>query len=167
MLRRGKEQAVSRLALHDADRPAVEAARRDPRATVFMRALTGLPGFREQRGPPDSSFRVWLFQIARNALSNERRRVRRHPEAPIELAEAMPASIDVAHEVALRDDVARAMAQIERLPDVGRRALILRFVHQMSAREIGQVIGRSEGSVRVLIHRSVGRIARQLEHDGD
>src|SRR4029078_3897364 len=93
-----------------AARPAVEAAKRDPRAfealyrkyvaqvynfalyelrdphaaedltaQVFLRALDGLSSFREQGEAPGSSFRVWLFQICRNTLSNERRRVRRHP----------------------------------------------------------------------------------------
>ena len=79
MLRRGHEQARGSLLAYDTDRPAVEAARRDPRqfealyrkyvaqiysfalyelrdptaaedvtATVFMRALAGLPRFRER-----------------------------------------------------------------------------------------------------------------------
>jgi RNA polymerase sigma-70 factor (ECF subfamily) len=198
VLRRGKGLAIARPAPHDADRPAVEAARRDPRAfealyrkyvaqvysfalyelrnvqaaedltaQVFMRALAGLSGFREQAEPPHSSFRVWLFQIARNALSNERRRARRHPEAPIELAEMMPATDDVAREVAARDELARAWEAIDRLPEAGRRAIVLRFVHEMSTREIGEILGRSEGSVRVLIHRAVRRLSRQLERDAD
>jgi RNA polymerase sigma-70 factor (ECF subfamily) len=198
VLRRGKDQQTSRLVPHDADRPAVEAARRDPRAfealyrkyvaqvysfalyelrnvpaaedltaQVFLRALAGLPGFREQGQPPASSFRVWLFQIARNTLSNERRRARRHPEAPIELAEMVPAKTDVANEVAARDELARAREAIDGLPEAGRRALVLRFVHEMSTREIGQVLGRSDGSVRVLIHRAVRRISHQVERDVD
>ena len=32
---------------------------------------------------------------------------------------------------------------------------MLRFVDEMSAREIGEVMGRSEGAVRVLIHRAL------------
>ena len=144
----------------------VQAAE-DVTAQVFMRALAGLPGFREQAEPPASSFRVWLFQIARNTLSNERRRARRHPEASIELAEMMPATDDVAREVAARDELARAWEAIDRLPEAGRRAIVLRFVHEMSTREIGEVLGRTDGSVRVLIHRAVRRLARQLERDAD
>lgn len=197
-MRRGKGLQAPRLAPHDADRPAVEAARRDPRAfealyrkylaqvysfalyelrnvqeaedvtaQVFMRALAGLPGFREQAEPPQSSFRVWLFQIARNTLSNERRRRRRHPETPIELAEMMPATDDVAREVVARDELARAWEAIDRLPAPSRRAVVLRFVHEMSTREIAEVLGKTDGSVRVLIHRAVRRLSRQLERDAD
>ena len=46
------------------------------------------------------------------------------------------------------------------LPDDRRRALTLRFVEEMSTAEIAGVLGRSEGAVRVLIHRALGAVAR-------
>jgi RNA polymerase sigma-70 factor (ECF subfamily) len=49
------------------------------------------------------------------------------------------------------------------LPDDRRRALILRFVHEMSTAEIAGVLGRSEGAVRVLIHRALRSVARDLD----
>ena len=48
------------------------------------------------------------------------------------------------------------------LPAERRRALVLRFVNEMSTREISEVLGRSEGATRVLIHRSLQAVARQL-----
>ena len=137
-------------------------AAEDLTAQVFMRALAGLPRFREQARPPDSSFRVWLFQIARNAISNEKRRSRRHPETPLDLELEMPAVDDVPATAERRDELRRALRAIDELPDDRRRALVLRFVHEMTTREIGQVLGRSEGATRVLIHRSLQAIARQL-----
>lgn len=176
-----------------ADRSAVEAARRDPRAfealyrkyvaqvynfalyelrdphaaedltaQVFLRALSGLRHFREQADAPDSSFRVWLFQIARNALSNERRRGRRHPDAPLDAALELPAADDVPASAAEREELRAALQLIDRLPADRRRALVLRFVHELNPREIAQVLGRSEGATRVLIHRSLQSVARQL-----
>jgi len=137
-------------------------AAEDLTAQVFLRALAGLPRFREQAQPPESSFRVWLFQIARNAISNEKRRLRRHPDTSIDLAVAIPASDDVSATAAQRDELRRVLAAIDELPDDRRRALVLRFVHEMNTREIGQVLGRSEGATRVLIHRSLQAVARQL-----
>ena len=137
-------------------------AAEDLTAQVFLRALAGLPRFREQHEGPDSSFRVWLFQIARNALSNERRRVRRHPAAPIELATEYPATDDVQATAGNRVDFERVWSVIEQLPADRRRALVLRFVNEMSTREIGAVLGKSEGATRVLIHRSLRAVAQQM-----
>jgi RNA polymerase sigma-70 factor (ECF subfamily) len=184
---------VAALVDLDADRTAVEAARRDPRAfealyrkyvaqvynfalyelrdphaaedltaQVFLRALGGLRHFHEQAEPPQSSFRVWLFQIARNALSNERRRSRRHPEAPLDAALDLPAADNVQDAAAQRAELRAALAAIDLLPPDRRRALVLRFVNELDAREIGQVLGRSEGATRVLIHRSLQAVARSI-----
>lgn len=141
---------------------------RDPHAAedlteqVFLRALHGLPRFREQGDGDASTFRVWLFRIARNALSNERRRARRHPTVLLDDALAIAATDDPATEVVTRDLVARAWVAIGCLSEDRRRALTLRFVEEMSAREIGQVMGRSEGAVRVLVHRALHDVAAQM-----
>ena len=137
-------------------------AAEDLTAQVFMRALAGLRNFHEQAEAPASSFRVWLFQIARNALSNERRRLRRHPSAPLDAALELPAADDVPATAAERDELREALSAIDRLPTERRRALVLRFVHEMNTREISQVLGRSEGATRVLIHRSLQALGRQL-----
>ncbi|HSH21700.1 MAG TPA: sigma-70 family RNA polymerase sigma factor [Candidatus Caenarcaniphilales bacterium] len=137
-------------------------AAEDLTAQVFLRALAGLPRFREQDPAPGSSFRVWLFQICRNAASNERRRLRRHPEAALEEALVVAASDDVAQQASDRDELRRALRTIDGLPADRRRALVLRFVHEMSAREIGEILGKSEAAVRVSIHRGLRSVAEQL-----
>lgn len=138
-------------------------AAEDMTAQVFLRALAGLSTFREQTEGPDSSFRVWLFQIARNALSNERRRGRRHPVSPIELAANHPAVDDVAATATARVEMERVWAAIDDLPADRRRALVLRFVNELSTRDISRILGRSEGATRVLIHRSLQSVAQKLD----
>lgn len=141
------------------DRHAAE----DLTEQVFLSALHALPRFEERSEGAGSTFRVWLFRIARNALANERRRERRHPQSPLDAAWAVAGpSADPADEVAMRDLTARAWMAIDRLPDERRQALVLRFGEEMSAREIGRIMGRSEGAVRVLVHRALRSVAREL-----
>ncbi len=134
----------------------------DITAQVFLRALGGLPRFVEHDPPPGSSFRVWLFQIARNALANERRSARRHPVTALDDAVELPASGDLQASAATREQVVHALAAIDALPADRRRALVLRFVDELSTREIGQVMGKSDGATRVLIHRALHSVAAQL-----
>ena len=62
-----------------------------------------------------------------------------------------------------RDEAAAAWRAVGRLPGDRRRAIVLRFVDEMSTAEIAGVLGRSEGAVRVLIHRALRSVARDLD----
>ncbi|MGH2465839.1 MAG: RNA polymerase sigma factor [Candidatus Limnocylindrales bacterium] len=142
---------------HDAE----DAAER-----TFMLAIGALNRFEERARPVDgdgaSTFRVWLFQIARNVVANIRRSRGRHPVAPIEAAADVAGPVDIEAEVAGRHEAGEAWAAVARLPEERRRALVLRFVEEMSTAEIAGVLGRSEGAVRVLIHRGLRAVARDL-----
>lgn len=139
----------------------------DATERTFLAALTNLGRFEERARPADgegaSTFRVWLFQIARNAVAERRRRLHRRPEAPLEAAASVAAAVDIEGDVARHDEAVAAMAAVGRLPDDRRRALTLRFVEEMSTSEIAGVLGRSEGAVRVLIHRALRSVARDLD----
>jgi RNA polymerase sigma-70 factor (ECF subfamily) len=139
----------------------------DATERTFLNALANLGRFEERARPADgegaSTFRVWLFQIARNAVAERRRQRRRRPQAPLEAAVTVAAPGDLEADAALHDDAVEAWRAIGRLPGDRRRALILRFVDEMSTAEIAGVLGRSEGAVRVLIHRALRSVARDLD----
>jgi RNA polymerase sigma-70 factor (ECF subfamily) len=157
--------ALYELADHHAAEDATER--------TFLRALAALPRFRElarpEDGPEASTFRVWLFRIARNVVANERRARRRKPAASLDAVLGAGVTIadgvDLEGDLVTRDEAATALRAVRDLPDDRRRALLLRFVDEMSTAEIAGVLGRSEGAVRVLIHRALGSVAKELGHD--
>ncbi len=138
----------------------------DATERTFVSALVALPRFEERARPADgeaaSTFRIWLFQIARNVVANRRREQRRHPQASLDAASDIAAATDVEASMTQASEAEAAWAAISRLPSDRRRAIVLRFVDEMSTAEIASVLGRSEGAVRVLIHRAIRAVARDL-----
>src|SRR6476646_11029635 len=137
----------------------------DATERTFLSALTNLGRFEERARPADgegaSTFRVWLFQIARNEVAGERRRARRRPVQPIgETVVVDP--LDIEAEAVRRDEARAAWQALGRLPGERRQAMVLRFVDELSTAEIAGVLGRSEGAVRVLIHRALKSVARDM-----
>ncbi len=125
---------------------------------TFVAALAGLPDFHE-RG---STFRAWLFTIAHNTLANHLRSRSRRRTEHLERALDHQAPEDVGATVAQRDEARRVWRAVAALPAERRRVILLRFVDELSAREIGRVLGRSEGAVRVLLHRALKEVADRL-----
>jgi RNA polymerase sigma-70 factor (ECF subfamily) len=142
----------------------------DATEKTFLRALAALPRFEERARPAEgegaSTFRVWLLRIARNVVANRRRERRRHPEADLDTAAFAADPTDIEATVVRNDEAAAAWVAVGRLPADRRRAVVLRFVDEMSTAEIAGVLGRSEGAVRVLLHRALRTVARELRRQG-
>ena len=142
----------------------------DATERTFLSALANLHRFEERAGAADgddaSTFRVWLFQIARNVIAERRRGRRRRPESPLDLAATAADPMDVEGSAIVREEAAAAWGAVGRLEGDRRRAVVLRFVHEMSTTEIAAVLERSEGAVRVLIHRALRSVADDLGRRG-
>lgn len=131
----------------------------DATERTFMAALRALPTFTDE----GASFRAWLFRIAHNTIANARRsRIRRsvvpmHPSIDPPAPNADPAGL-----VARADELRRVLDAVADLPDDRRQVVLLRFVDGLTSREIGQVMDRSEGAARVLLHRALRDLATRL-----
>ena len=111
----------------------------------------------------EAGFRAWLFAIARNRLADHRRRAARRPRL-VPLDDAEPAAPDDPAATALdqlsaQDAVDRLVADLS--PDQ-TEVVLLRVVGGLSVDEVAALTGRSPGSVRVIQHRALKRLARTL-----
>jgi len=127
---------------------------------IFMAALDAIDGFREQ----GASFRAWLFRIARNTVANHHRsRFRRRTTSLDAVARHPPASdADPAAMTVRADELRRVRQALGSLPDDRRQVVLLRFAEGLTTAEVAAVLERSEGAVRVLLHRALRDLAGRL-----
>ncbi|HEX2015326.1 MAG TPA: sigma-70 family RNA polymerase sigma factor [Solirubrobacteraceae bacterium] len=116
----------------------------DATQQVFLKVFEGLPAF-ELRG---GSFRGWLFVIARNHALNEIARTR--PALISELVETgEPERGEPADESVLGWISDRELQMfIERMPLTQRQILFLRYVVDLSMKEISELLNLSPASAR-------------------
>ncbi len=122
----------------------------DLTSQIFTRALTSLPSYR------GGSFAAWLFRIAHNTVANHWRDQR--VTVPLEEIEGLGEGDETLGRMVDDEERQRVLGLVAALPDEQRELLALRISGGLSAREIGQVIGKSEGAVRVMIHRTVQQL---------
>jgi RNA polymerase sigma-70 factor (ECF subfamily) len=126
---------------------------------TFVAALAAIDGFRDE----GATFRAWLFRIAHNQLANALRARGRHPGASLESVAEPSGGPDPLHELTREEEARRVRRALAGIAEDRRQVLVLRFVDGLSAREIGAVLERSEGAVRVLQHRALRDLARELD----
>jgi len=121
---------------------------------AFVKAARGLSGYRG-----DSPFLGWLATIVKNEARTALRSVGRRNEAALDVVAPVAASgSSPAERTVLRDEARRVRRLVDRLPEKQRLAVELRIDQGLSFREVGEVIGSSEGSARVNYHHGITKV---------
>ena len=132
----------------------------DLTARVFYRAMRHISNYND-RGLPISA---WLYRIAHNLVANWHRDNSRRKEIPLE--ESVHGRFDSSHpehDLLKLEERDRLIHVIRRLSAERQQLLILKFVEHMSNAEIGQIMGRSEGAVKSLYHRTLLALRDEYE----
>jgi RNA polymerase sigma-70 factor (ECF subfamily) len=105
------------------------------------------------RGLPLSA---WLYRIAHNLVANWHRDNSRKKEVPLEEIILVRHGGEHPESVLIQNEEEETLlGVIRQLPQERQQLLILKFVEHLSNAEIGQIMGRSEGAVKSLYHRTL------------
>lgn len=132
----------------------------DLTAKVFFRAMAHVGNFVDKGVP----FQAWLYRIAHNLVANWHRDQGRRKiialddyvahslksEAPDSLAEA-------------QEERDHLMQAVRRLPEDRQQLLLLKFIDQLSNAEIGAIMGRTEGAIKSLYHRTLLALRDEMQ----
>jgi len=129
---------------------------------VFVAALE-----REQmQALPEGEQFAWLQGVAEHKLIDFYRRSARRPTIPLDgVVEALESDERLAPEqVALRHEAqTQLQAALQQLPTLHQEVVRLRFVHGLRCAEIATLLGKREGTVRVLLLRAVRLLRTRYE----
>ncbi|MFW6206317.1 MAG: RNA polymerase sigma factor [Gemmatimonadota bacterium] len=128
---------------------------------TFLRVLDAVDGY-----DPERPFAPWLYQIARNVARNRLKAMARWPQAPVPEAGIQASGPDPG--VAAEQAEARELleAAIAALPEQRRTAFRLVDVEEYSAKEVGEMMGLSPGTVRSHVHHARRALRGELRARG-
>jgi RNA polymerase sigma-70 factor (ECF subfamily) len=127
---------------------------------TFFKALTKLGTFRWQNVP----FSAWLYRIAGNEIADHFRKRKYRVvsidkvSAPVSKSNPLAEFIKAEKEVKKHKDFLVIQAEISKLPFKYQEVITLRFFEKKKIREISEILGKREGTVKSLIHRGLAKL---------
>jgi RNA polymerase sigma factor (sigma-70 family) len=121
---------------------------------AFERAWRELPRLRDAE-----RWAAWFRRITVNSAIDTGRRKKAFHIVPLTFHEPPPEA-DASAEFAERDEVSRAMANL----DANDRALLaLRFGHDLELPDVAAALGIPLGTAKSRLHRALGRMRKEME----
>lgn len=132
----------------------------DLTAKVFYRALSHIDRYVDKGVP----FQAWLYRIAHNLVANFHRDKGRRKIIPLDDYVAFTLKSDAPDRQAESSEQQEMlMDSIRRLPAERQQLIILKFIEQKSNAEIGDIMGRTEGAIKSLYHRTLLSLRDEMQ----
>ncbi len=139
---------------------------------VVVETMVGVVRDIRRFNPRRSSLSAWVYGIARRRVLLEIRRRKRRKSVPAEAQVSADEigevgdGVEVAEGVVSRMEARRRVEQLRGLlSEVEFEVLVLSCVEELSAREVGQAIRRSERAVHSILHRAKKKARERLVGD--
>jgi len=134
----------------------------DLTAKVFSRAMSHIGGYVDKGAP----IQAWLYRIAHNLVANWHRDQGRRKIIALDDYVAHSLQSEAPDRVAEeREEQDQLLQALRRLPEDRQQLILLKFVEQMSNAEIGEIMGRTEGAIKSLYHRTLLALRDEMEID--
>lgn len=151
------ERYCARIYAYCLRRVGDEREAEDLTSLIFTRALQGINSYH------GGMVSAWLFRIAHNVVANHHRA--RTRELPLEDAEAVRADGEPAERVTRDEETAAISRLVDDLPAAQRDLLALRLNAGLTSDQIGALLGKSAGAVRVELHRVIRHLRTRYEQE--
>lgn len=124
---------------------------------TFVRAFGAIDGFRGE-----SSFRTWLFTIARRLILDRRRAEKRRPATEALEEGDVVTQFDALDTLLADEAMMRVRAAVDSLSAKQSEVFLLRVEQGLSFKEIAAVVDSTEGATRVHYHNALRSVKDYL-----
>jgi RNA polymerase sigma-70 factor (ECF subfamily) len=153
---------VDRVYRHIYYRVGNEADAEDLTQQVFLKAWQAIHRYKETASP----FIAWLMTISHNLVIDFYRTRYKRDKAYLEADSMADESVPNPEQVTeARFDQQRVRRAILQLPKDQQHVILLRFVEGFRNAEIASILGKSEGAIRVILHRGLVALRYILEKE--
>jgi len=125
---------------------------------VFMKAWRKIGTYRWEGHP----FSAWLYRIAHNHVVDYFRTSRRTAPLDVDIPSDGDRPEEELEQQQMRQMLSRALSS---LPPQQKQIIILKFIEGCSNRVIEQVMGKSQGAIRVMQMRALSALRRRLKEE--
>ncbi len=125
---------------------------------IFMKVWRKIGKYRWEGHP----FSAWLYRIAHNHVVDYFRTSRRHEPLDIDIPADGDQPEGELEQKQMQQMLSRALAS---LPQQQKQIIILKFIEGSSNRTIEQVMGKSQGAIRVMQMRALAALRRSLKEE--
>lgn len=133
-----------------------KAAAEDLAHQVFLNAWQNIENY-QSRGFPFSS---WLYRIAHNTVVDYFRTEKKH--FSLETVKEISTNSNLEEKIDQKFDLNLIKAAIKELSAEQQSVVIMKFVEELSNKEIAAALGKSEGAIKIIQHRSLKNIKKNI-----
>lgn len=128
----------------------------DITSQVFMRALKAIESFKGDNG----SFSSWLYAIARNSVIDYYRTQKSNLD--INDVWGLEDKSDIVKDIDTKVALEKIQKYLLKLAPEQREVIIMRLWDQLSYKEISDITGKSEASLKMAFSRTIGKLREDI-----
>ncbi len=137
----------------------------DITSEIFFKSFKNIQKFKWK----NISFSSWLYRIASNEIANYFRKNKYRPVSfekisePISLSNPIEDIIEAEEKLKEHKDFLEIQKKLSKIPDIYQEVIVLKFLEKKKIKEICEILGKKEGTVKSLIHRGLERLKELME----
>ena len=137
----------------------------DITSVTFLKAFSQIKKYHWR----DIPFAAWLYRIAGNEINDHFRREGRRPASIEQIAELADTTdyIDeinqAEEELSRHEEFLLLRKKLAELPPMYQEVIVLKFFEKKKIREMAQILGKKEGTIKSLIHRGLEKLKEKMQ----